>query len=100
MGFSKEICIKHSKSSTLHDAVAALKKDNSEGMKLIEREKHNYTEIFNKDIDTSLEDKILKYKCKTVETDAMDMLKIMDFEININAKYSIFQDNMNIQQKC
>ena len=46
-----------------------------------------------------MESKILKRKLKTLETDAMNVLKIMDFEININARYSIFQDNMGMLPK-
>ena len=51
---SKEIASKHLENGTLHEAVDALKKKNSEGMKLLEKERDNYAALSAKEVETSL----------------------------------------------
>jgi len=51
---SKEIASKHLENGTLREAVDALKKKNSEGMKLLEKERDNYAALSAKEVETSL----------------------------------------------
>ena len=49
---SKEISSKQLENITLQETLAALKKENSEAMMLVEREKHNYNTLSVKGIAT------------------------------------------------
>ena len=48
----KEISSKHADNSRLHKAVTALKKDNYEGMKLVEPDRRKYNALSGKEIET------------------------------------------------
>ena len=49
---SKEIASKHLENGTLREAVDALKKKNSEAMKLLEKERDNYDALSAKEVET------------------------------------------------
>ena len=68
-------------------------------MMLVESEKHNYNTLSVKGIEKFQESKILKDKLRTLETHAKDVQKIIDYEISMNANYSIFQDIMDMLRK-
>ena len=66
--------------------------DNSEAMKLVEQERDNYNELSAKEVEISLNCKVLNDKLWTLEMHTKYILKKIDCEINMNPNNSILDD--------